>query len=103
MRRRSCSIRQGGVRGVPTVAVVQMQPRPDDVPANRAATIAAVARAAAQGADLVVLPEMCTTGYAFSSATALAAQAEFLTASPTVLAWQELTAGLGISIVGGLA
>jgi predicted amidohydrolase len=88
---------------LPTVAVVQMRPAPDDVAANRAYTVEAIRRAAADGADLVVLPELCTTGYAFPDAAALAAQAEAIPAGPTVQAWAAEAARLGVSVVGGLA
>ncbi len=88
---------------MPTVAVVQMRPRPGDVAGNRARTVEAVRHAAAQGADLIVLPELCTTGYDFPDAGALAAQAEPLAGGPTVAAWAAEAARLGLSVVGGLA
>ncbi len=85
-----------------SVAVVQMRPRPGDVAGNRARTVEAVRRAAAQGADLVVLPELCTTGYDFAAAAALMAQAEPVPEGPTVAAWAAEAARLGVSVVGGL-
>ena len=60
-------------------------------------------RADGEGADLVVLPELCTTGYAFASPAELAAQAEAVVDGPTVVAWAAEAARLGVCVVGGLA
>jgi N-carbamoylputrescine amidase len=46
-----------------TIAAVQLENRPNDPAATRAATERLVARAAEAGADLVVLPELSATGY----------------------------------------
>jgi predicted amidohydrolase len=46
-----------------TIAAVQLENRPGDPAATRAATERLVARAAEAGADLVVLPELSATGY----------------------------------------
>jgi predicted amidohydrolase len=80
-----------------------MRPRPGDVAGNRARTVEAVRHAAAQGADLVVLPELCTTGYDFPDAATLTEQAEPVAGGPTVTAWAAEAARLGVSVVGGLA
>jgi predicted amidohydrolase len=50
------------VEGVP-VALCQFSPRPGDVRGNLATVARQVGRAAREGARLVVLPELCTTGY----------------------------------------
>lgn len=49
------------------VACAQLAPRIADLPANVALSTAAVARCVAAGADVVVLPELVTSGYVFSS------------------------------------
>lgn len=49
-----------------TIAVVQMHCRPGDVEANLATIDAMVRHAAGEGALLVVVPEMATTGYFIS-------------------------------------
>jgi predicted amidohydrolase len=51
----------------------------------------------------VVLPELCTTGYDFANATALAVEAEAIAGGLTVAAWAAEAARLGVSVVGGLA
>ncbi len=45
------------------VALAQMQVEPADVETNRQRAVEAIGRAAADGADLVVLPELFTVGY----------------------------------------
>ena len=48
------------------VAACQLGLTVGEVEANRAAAAAAVGRAAGHGAELVVLPELCDSGYVFS-------------------------------------
>ncbi len=49
------------------IAAVQLSPVIADLPANRAKAAAAIAQAFDAGADIVVLPELATTGYVFES------------------------------------
>src|SRR3954454_15875805 len=49
------------------VASVQLAPVLGDYAGNQARVLSAVARAAAAGASVVVVPELATSGYAFSS------------------------------------
>lgn len=79
---------------------MQLAPVFGDVPGNRALTADAIRAAAADRAELVVLPELCTTGYAFadeSQARELGEPAD----GPTVSEWSALCAELGITIVAG--
>jgi predicted amidohydrolase len=81
-------------------ACAQLAPVFGDVDANRARAAEAVESAAQAGADLVVLPELCTTGYAFadeSEARELAEPAD----GPTLAEWRALAAGHRVVIVGG--
>ena len=67
---------------------------------NRARAAEAVESAARVGADLVVLPELCTTGYAFadeSEACELGEPAD----GPTLEHWRALAAAHRLVIVGG--
>jgi predicted amidohydrolase len=50
------------------VACCQLRPQFGDVATNRTAAREAIREAAAAGARLIVLPELCTTGYVFASA-----------------------------------
>ena len=69
--------------------------------ANRAAVRAAVREAAADGARVVVVPELATSGYVFRDASEARSLAEPLD-GPTVREWEGLAAELGLVLVGGL-
>jgi predicted amidohydrolase len=69
--------------------------------ANRAAAAAAVAESARHGAGLVVLPELCDSGYVFSGPEEARALAAPAADSPTLREWQALSGNYGTVIVGG--
>ncbi|MEM8711659.1 MAG: carbon-nitrogen hydrolase family protein [Planctomycetota bacterium] len=50
----------------PSIALLHLDPRPGEIEANRRSLVHAVEIAAEAGADLIVTPELCTSGYAFS-------------------------------------
>lgn len=80
-------------------AAVQFAAVPFAVAANLAAAERLIRQAAGQGAQLVVLPELFNTGYAYSPR--LTAAAEPL-AGPTVTRLQTLSAELNIHLAGTL-
>ena len=86
------------------VAVAQLAITVAEPDANRRAAANAVAEAAAAGARLVVLPELCDSGYVFDTADP-AAEARGLAApaaeSPTLRQWHALAGQHGLVIVGG--
>jgi predicted amidohydrolase/dienelactone hydrolase len=88
------------------IAVAQLAIAIGEPDANRQAAAAAAAEAAAAGARLVVLPELCDSGYVFGDDAEKAfAEAESL-ASPaddsvTLRQWRSLAAEHGVVIVGG--
>lgn len=71
-----------------------------DREANLDAVRSAVERSAADGAQVVVLPELASSGYVFADRAELEGLAEARN-GPTVTAWVELAARLGVLIVGG--
>lgn len=79
-----------------------MEPVLGDPDTNRAATVRAIGEACANGARLVVLPELCTCGYVFRTPEEAAACAEAAT-GPTVTAWAEAASRHGAVVVGGFA
>ncbi len=85
------------------VASVQMEPRIGRKEDNVARSIAFIDRAAAEGAALVVLPELVNTGYVFASRTEAFALAETLPDGPTTLAWIDAARRNRIYIVAGIA
>ncbi len=56
-----------------------------------------------EAADLIVLPELCTTGYLFASRTELTRLSEPVPGGPTCQAMSALSRATGIAIVWGMA
>ena len=82
------------------VACCQLAPAFGDLAANRELTADAIAAAAAQGASVVVLPELVSSGYVFESKGEARACAEAADGE-TVTLWARLAAQHGMVIVGG--
>jgi predicted amidohydrolase len=85
-----------------TVAVCQLGPVLGEVAANLRTVEVAVLLAAAAGAEVVVLPELVTTGYAFESAQESRSLAERAD-GPSLRAIAALAAEHDLVIVGGFA
>ena len=83
------------------IACCQLALRIGESDANRAAGLAAAAAAAADGATIVVLPELSASGYVFrdeAEARALAEHAD----GPTAAGWARLARERGVTVVGGI-
>src|SRR6202049_49676 len=83
------------------VACCQIAPRVGELAANRAACREAVLRAVGEGARIVVLPQLGSTGYVFHYVAEARPLAEPLD-GPTVTEWVALAGRLGITLVGGI-
>jgi predicted amidohydrolase len=83
------------------VAVAQVRIAVGEVDANREAAAGAVAEAATLGAGLVVLPELCDSGYVFTSAAEARGLASTVDDSVTLSQWQGLARERGLVIAGG--
>lgn len=84
-----------------TVACLQMEPHIGEKAANLERSLAMIAEAARAGAELVVLPELCNTGYVFESREEAEELAEPIQDSPTLRAWREAAAEHGLLVVAG--
>lgn len=82
------------------VACAQLQPRLGDMEGNVHRTCEAIRSAAAQGAHVVVLPELASSGYAFVDQQEAIAAAQPID-GPCIAAWKDVAAELGIVVVGG--
>ena len=82
------------------IACCQLAPRIGDLEGNRGTTLAAVRSAVAGGAEVVVLPELATSGYVFSSPAEAAALAVPVS-DPVFAGWSEAVRGTGAVVVGG--
>jgi 5-aminopentanamidase len=82
------------------VACCQLAPQFGDPSANRELAAASVVDAAGQGASVIVLPELMSSGYVFETTGEACALAE-PPDGPTVSAWVRLAADHDVVIVGG--
>ncbi|MBZ9938368.1 nitrilase family protein [Mesorhizobium sp. BR1-1-16] len=85
-----------------TVASIQMEPLIGAVERNVARSVALIEEAAAKGARLVVLPELCNTGYVFENRTEAQGLAETIPDGPSTRAWLDVARRLGLVIVAGI-
>lgn len=85
------------------IGCIQMEPVIGDKAGNVARSIERVGHAATLGANLVVLPELCNTGYVFESRPEAFEAAEEIPHGPTVRAWIEAAAEHDTIIVAGIA
>lgn len=85
-----------------TLAVLQMEPVFGETSSNVARSLALIEEAAGKGAQVIVLPELCNTGYMFQSRAEAAALAEPVPAGPSSRAWIEIAARLNLHIVAGI-
>lgn len=84
------------------VACLQMEPRIGEVQNNVARSVAMIGEAARAGATLVVLPELCNTGYVFESREEALSLGERVPDGPTCDAWMRAAREHGMFIVAGI-
>ncbi|KGS72881.1 beta ureidopropionase [Burkholderia pseudomallei MSHR5596] len=96
------SLAERGIEG-PVVACVQMEPRVGKKRENIALSIHYIEEAARNGASLIVLPELTSSGYVFADREEAFALAEDLPNGETAQAWAEVAQRLGVHLVAGIA
>jgi N-carbamoylputrescine amidase len=84
------------------IACIQMQPAIGNIEANVAHSVELIHHAAWLGAKLVVLPELCNSGYMFQSREEAFAASEPVPAGPTVHTWSEIAAKHRLHLVAGI-
>src|SRR5579871_1898769 len=85
------------------LAVVQATSATGDLVGNRKRLGAMIEEAAVRGAELVILPELASCGYALRSREEAASLAETAEEGATTGDWQRLARQYGIHICGGFA
>lgn len=86
----------------PVVAAIRTQPVFGDLAGNRQATHTALTAAADAGAEILVLPELCVSGYCFESDAEADAACETIPGPSTEL-WSSFARARGVVVIGGLA
>lgn len=84
------------------IAVAQIEPEIAALERNLTVTLDAVERAAAAGADIVVLPELSSSGYVFRSRQEAFDAAEVIGEGPCTRAWAAAAATHSMYIVAGV-
>jgi N-carbamoylputrescine amidase len=84
------------------VACAQYDIRDGDRDHNLKRSLHFIERAAADGADLVVLPELANSGCGLGSREPEGVLAEEIPGGPTVRGWREAAEASGVCVVGGL-
>jgi N-carbamoylputrescine amidase len=84
------------------VACIQMEPQVGHKDDNLARSLQRIAEAAAAGAELVVLPELCNTGYVFETRAEAFAASETLPDGPSCQAWMAAARAHGIVVIAGI-
>lgn len=84
------------------IACIQMEPIVGEKERNVRRTLELVEGAATQGARLIVLPELCNSGYVFESREEAFALAEEVPHGPTCTAWTEMAHTHGLHLVAGI-
>src|SRR5512146_2711707 len=98
----------GAGLGVPAcpdlmVACVQIEPIVGSKAGNLALSLVLIERAAVGGAKLIVLPELTSSGYVFSSRAEAFSVAESVAEGESVHTWCEAAQRPGIYVVAGFA
>lgn len=85
------------------IACVQMEPVVGKKDDNVKRSLDRVQQAAAQGARLIVLPELCNSGYVFESREEAFSLAEDIPDGPTCKAWIDVARRHGLHLVAGIS
>ncbi|HQT73267.1 MAG: hydratase [Acidiphilium sp. 37-67-22] len=94
---------QSGSRNMVRVACLQMEPHVGDKDANLDTSLGLIEQAAANGAKLLVLPELCNSGYVFRSREEAFSLAEPIPDGPTVRRWEAAASSHNVYIAAGIA
>lgn len=84
------------------VACIQMEPLFGRKQENLAKTLSLIAQAAQQGASLIVLPELCNTGYMFATREEAFELSEAVPDGETCQAWTQAAANHHAYLVAGI-
>ena len=84
------------------IASIQMEPEFGNKQANLEKTLRMIHEAADNGAQIIVLPELCNTGYMFNSRAEAFSLAEEIPSGTTVQAWIKVAQERNLYIAAGI-
>jgi predicted amidohydrolase len=96
-------VRPGNGAAPLRVACIQMEPHVGERERNVETSLRFIARAAKAGAEAVVLPELCNSGYVFSGRDEAFALSEEIEGGPSASAWRKAAREHRIFIAAGIA
>lgn len=87
------------------VAVIQFDPQcgADQCPGNLSRSLELASQAVAEGANLIVLPELANTGYAYRNRQEAFDLAEQVPGGPSVQVWTQFACQHGVYLAAGVA
>lgn len=85
------------------IACIQFEPVFGDVSLNVRRSIELIEQATKEGARIIVLPELCSTGYVFKSKSEATELAETISDGTTTKAWSEVAKRLDVVLIAGIA
>ena len=89
-------------QSVVRVACIQTEPIVGEKDRNVSRSLEMIAKAADNGARLLVLPELCNSGYVFNSRDEAFALSEPIPEGPTTKAWMDIAKARDLYIVAGI-
>ncbi len=92
-----------GSESLVKVAALQMEPHIRDKEGNVMESVGLINKAGERGVKLMVLPELCNTGYMFNSRQEAFSLSETVPDGPTCAAWIKCCKKHGAYIVAGIA
>ena len=81
------------------IACIQFEPVFGDVSLNVRRSIELIEQATKEGARIIVLPELCSTGYVFRSKSEATELAETISDGTTTKAWSEVAKRLDVVFI----
>lgn len=84
------------------IACIQMEPAVGEKQRNLSRSIELISAAAKNGANLVVLPELCNSGYVFETREEAFSLSEEIPGGESTLAWAEAAARHNLHLVAGI-
>lgn len=85
------------------IACIQFEPVFGDVSLNLRRSIELIEQATKEGARIIVLPELCSTGYVFKSKSEATELAETISDGSTTKTWCEVAKRLDVVLIAGIA